>query len=108
MFIENPLRDTLQSLTGVDPSDTSSWKGVIPSSHTPPDLSAIAKAADLGDDDHLNLSDWCSFHAQPRWATGSGLLEAAEWIISTAVENANITVNEPTTTGRECGGSSRN
>jgi hypothetical protein len=45
---------------------------------------------DYTDAENEKLQDWCSMHARPHWATGLGLIEAAELIVQGAVENSNI------------------
>lgn len=42
------------------------------------------------EEDYLVLQDWASDHANPTWATGLSMIEAAELIVSLAVENGNI------------------
>ena|ERR1700748_2929637 len=38
----------------------------------------------------MELQDWCSINAHPEWATGLSMLEAAEMIVQSAIDNANI------------------
>jgi len=43
------------------------------------------------------LGDWCSYNIQAHqrigWATGYGVIEAAELLLNTAIENANLRPN---------------
>jgi hypothetical protein len=55
----------------------------------PPMLVPPFGAHDMGDE-VMELQDWCSENARPRWATGLSMIEAAELIVDQAVENANI------------------
>jgi hypothetical protein len=41
-------------------------------------------------DEVVGLQDWCSDNANPPWATGLSMIEAAELIVQQAIENANI------------------
>jgi len=73
--VTNPLTDALRAITGVEPP-----------SYT---LGAYS-AQDLEEDDVMALQDWCSDNARPEWSTGIGIFEAAELMVSEAVDNANI------------------
>jgi hypothetical protein len=46
-------------------------------------------ASEMGDE-VIDLQDWCSDNAQPDWATGLSMIEAAELIVSQALDNDNI------------------
>ena len=45
------------------------------------------------------LEDWCCYNISKTdnafWATGSGVIEAAEHLLKTAIENANLCPSEP-------------
>jgi hypothetical protein len=72
---DNPLNEALVAITN----------------QTPPfDLDGIMNSSDLPDTVALQLSDWCSLNANPEWATGSGILEAANLLVERALENGNI------------------
>lgn len=43
-----------------------------------------------GSDEVTKIQDWCADNAKPPWATGLSMLEAAELIVSLAIENGNI------------------
>ena len=51
----------------------------------------IISLSELNDDETMALQDWCSNNANPLWATGLSMMEAAELIVKSALENANIT-----------------
>jgi hypothetical protein len=42
------------------------------------------------DQDLQILQDWCAYYAQPTWATGLSMIEAAELIVKGAIDNGNI------------------
>jgi hypothetical protein len=42
------------------------------------------------DQDYLVLQDFCATYAKPKWATGLSIIEAAEFIVTSAIENGNI------------------
>lgn len=72
----SPLKDAISALTGrrVDLN-----------------LQGVYDWSDIDSDDlREELQDWCSLHAKPHWATGLSMIEAAELIVSSAVENGNI------------------
>ena len=71
----SPLCSALLSITGKMP---------------PFDLYGVYCASELSDDLAGQLEDWCSVNASPYWATGGGVLEAAELLVDRAVENANL------------------
>lgn len=48
---------------------------------------------DLDDDDYLDLRDFCAEHSVIDWMTGISILEAAQHIVDTAIENRNLNVN---------------
>jgi len=62
---KNPLTDALRAITG--------WE---PPSYT----RGLYSAAELGDR-VSELQDWCADHAKPDWATGLGVIEAAETLV---------------------------
>lgn len=47
------------------------------------------RAMDMGDA-VMELQDWCCCNANPRWATGLSMIDAAELIVQQALDNANI------------------
>jgi hypothetical protein len=49
----------------------------------------------MNDENQMKLQDWCVQVAQPPWATGLSMIEAAELIVKGALENGNISRNEP-------------
>lgn len=71
---EHPFREALRALTGKEP----------------PSFVQGHSDAGLTDAQKMQLQDWCSQNANPRWATGLSIYEAAEMIVSEAVGNANI------------------
>lgn len=42
------------------------------------------------DDENEELQAWCGSHYRPHWATNLSMIEAAELIVASAVDNANI------------------
>ena len=58
--------------------------GKYPPMHVPP-----FGSREMGDA-VIELQDWCSYNANPDWATGLSMIEAAELIVDQALENANI------------------
>ncbi|WP_417459105.1 hypothetical protein [Kordiimonas sp.] len=75
--VANPLREALQAITGE-----------IPPVELCPDGAYSCK--DLTGQQIMDLQDWCSSKANPPWATGLWVLEAAERCVSGAVESVNI------------------
>ena len=73
--VDNPLTEALRAITGAEP---------------PTYTHGAFSCDDLPDCAVFHLQDWCSLHARPDWATGLGVLEAADLIVQLAVENANI------------------
>lgn len=71
----SPLSEALEVLVGDPPPDF---------------LEGVFSCEDLSDDEILQISDWCSLWARPEWATGTGVLEAAELMVQDAVDNDNI------------------
>jgi hypothetical protein len=71
----HPLRDVLFAMTRT----------------TPPVFTAHAYSCqDLTEVEKDDLQTWAVMHVQPRWATGIGLIEAAEAQVAEAVSNGNI------------------
>lgn len=48
------------------------------------------KASRMSDENQYKLQEWCVDNAQPPWATGLSMIEAAELIVQGAIENGNI------------------
>lgn len=48
------------------------------------------KASRMSDENQLKLQEWCVSNANPIWATGLSMIEAAELIVQSAIENGNI------------------
>jgi hypothetical protein len=55
-----------------------------------PPMDVPPYGAQLMGDKVVELQDWCSDNANPPWATGLSMIEAAELIVDQALENANI------------------
>jgi hypothetical protein len=55
----------------------------------PPILVPPYGTSEMGDE-VIDLQDWCSDNAQPSWATGLSMIEAAELIVIQALDNDNI------------------
>ena len=74
---EDPFRDAVRVLAGTEPPDyVRGWS-----------------SADLTDEDVVALGDWLGLeHCQRHlpWATGTGLIEAAEHLVDSALENGNL------------------
>lgn len=61
---------------------------------TPPKFTHGLYRAPQDDELHHKLQDWCAYNCVPRWGTGFGVIEAAELIVSCAVQNGNIRPEE--------------
>lgn len=61
---------------------------------TPPKFTHGLYRAPQEDELHHKLQDWCVLNCVPRWGTGFGVIEAAELIVSCAVQNGNIRPEE--------------
>lgn len=72
--IENPFREALEALVGQEP----------------PAYVVGYSLNDIPPTDRLALQDWCSVHGRPAWVTGIGVIEAAELLVLSAIENGNI------------------
>ena len=48
------------------------------------------KASRMSDENQYKLQGWCINNAQPPWATGLSMIEAAELIVQGAIENGTI------------------
>lgn len=70
-----PLREALIAITGKEPTLN---------------LLNIKHLNELTPEDQNLLYEWCTQNRRPYWATGLGVLEAAELLVRTAIENANI------------------
>ena len=77
--IQSPLGSMLYALTGVMP---------------PAFVNGIYASNELSEDQQMELHDWCTTHVKPHWATGIGLLEAADQMVEEAVSNGNIASRE--------------
>ena len=73
---ESPLAEALEIITGKHPSELIGLKGIY-------------YCSQLNDDELVALELWCQEN-RPKWTPGYGVLEAAELLVKTAVENANI------------------
>lgn len=72
---ESPLKDAITAILGKAP---------------PFDLTGIIFENNIEEDVAIELYEWCSSNANPCWATGDSIVEAAELIVKRAIENANI------------------
>jgi len=79
--VRNPLSEALRAITGISPPDDLCPPGAF-------------SCEDVPDELVNDLQDWCSLHANPPWATGLWVLEAAEYCVKGAIENANIPSKE--------------
>lgn len=73
--ISNPLGEALETITGQPP---------------PVDLTGVTAPGELSEAVMLRLLDWCSDNAQPDWATGESIYDAAWLMVDRASENDNI------------------
>lgn len=48
------------------------------------------KASRMSDENQFKLQEWCVDNANPPWATGLSMIEAAELIVQGSIENGNI------------------
>lgn len=72
---QGPLAEALETITGIDP---------------PFNLTTVRAQADVDEPTMLELCDWCSANAQPVWATGESIYDAAWLMVERAIENGNI------------------
>jgi len=72
---DDPLFEALTAIVGKEP---------------PMQLKGIQKSDELTEADQTKLYEWCTQNATPHWATGLGVLYAAELLVLTALENDNI------------------
>ncbi len=70
-----PLREALIAITGKEPCLN---------------LLNVKHSNELTPQEQNHLYEWCTQNRRPYWATGLGVLEAAELLVLTAIENANI------------------
>jgi hypothetical protein len=56
----------------------------------PAELRGLTNSEQLSDYQYNALRDYCSVHANPPWATGTGVIEAADHLVLSAIENGNI------------------
>ena len=70
-IVDLHFRQAIASIVGVKPPEFITW----PSRY---------------DGDILDMQDWCSENASHNWMTGIGIIEAAESIVWTSVNNCNI------------------
>jgi len=75
--VESPLREALKAIAGVEPPEDAYLTGAY-------------SCDDMSDQDVMDLQDWCSYYANPPWATGLWMLESAEQCVMDAIDNANI------------------
>lgn len=71
----SPLRDVLRAFTGKEP---------------PAFVGEHYDVSQLSDAEKDVLHAWCAQNVRPDWATGIGLMEAAELMVQEAVNNGNI------------------
>jgi hypothetical protein len=74
-YCDNPLEEALIAITGKKP---------------PFDLRKIKRSGELEEALAIALTDWCSLNANPCWATGTSILEAANLLVERALENGNL------------------
>jgi len=73
--VVSPLYEALQAITGQNPPEFTIGKFSV---------------RELTDEEDWELQAWCINNARPHWATGSGIVEAAETLVTEAVGNCNI------------------
>ena len=56
----------------------------------PPDFVTGCDFRGLTDQQMVKLQDWCASNARFNWMTGIGVMEAAEKLVDSAIENGNI------------------
>ena len=77
---DSPLAEVLRAMIGEDP---------------PVDLTGVYSIDEIdSDEDWEVLQNWASCNAKPGWATGYGILEAADLVVRSAVGNCNIAPKE--------------
>jgi hypothetical protein len=72
---KDPIREALSALCG---------------GKEPPAFVRGHTTQGLTDRQNEELQDWCSTNGRPEWATGIGIIEAAELLVAEAVNNDNI------------------
>jgi hypothetical protein len=72
---EEPFRQAIEAIVG---------------KQCPLDLGAAKSSYELSNEINIKLQDWCSLNARPMWATGGGIVEAADLLVERAIENANL------------------
>jgi hypothetical protein len=73
--VKDPLYDALAALTRAKPPEM---------------VKGMHSTDELTDEQFSELQDWASNHVIPHWSTGLGLIDAAEILVKSAIENANI------------------
>ena len=74
-IVKNPLKDVLSAMTHSYPPDY---------------LNGLFSSDELHEAYYLEFQDWCASNVLPAWATGIGLIEAADKMVLEAVRNGNI------------------
>lgn len=70
--ITSPFKEALQA--------------IIPGKNFSVDLNGISHSSQLSDEQFEELQNWCSYHANPSWATGLSMIDAADLIVKSAEE----------------------
>lgn len=73
--IKNPLFEVISAMTNVT---------------APFYLKGKFYSNELEDAEYFFFQEWCAYHAKPYWATGTGIIDAADIIVGEAVKNGNI------------------
>ncbi len=73
--VDSPLAEAISAICGEYP---------------PFDMEGAYAFNQLNANTQMRLQDWINQNVQPYWATAYGVIEAAEHIVKTAVENGNI------------------
>lgn len=75
----SPFRDALRAVSGAEP----------------PAFVRGHSSQGYTDEENEKLQDWCGSHTRPHWATNLSMIDAAELIVESAVDNANIKAATP-------------
>lgn len=73
--VSDPLYEALAALTRAEPPEI---------------VRGLISAEELTDEQFSQLHDWAADNVVPDWATGIGLIDAAEMLVRSAIENQNI------------------
>jgi hypothetical protein len=83
----HPFQNAIEAILGSLPLMTGTDNYPLAQS-----LEDILVSKELPDQAISRLQDYCSLRANPAWATGESIIDAADLMVERAVENGNIKV----------------